>query len=119
MPAQRPRDPLLERERDRPFELELVLRADDPRERLLVCLLLELLRPELELDLLLPPPLSSSSPPNSASFAPSSTPLVFLPAPPSSMSPNSSGSDSPSSTCVRSSRLTASAKRRYVSTLAM
>src|SRR5207249_5695746 len=67
-----------------------------------------------------PSPLSSSSSPspNRASFAPWSMPLVFFDAPPSVIPSIISGSPCVS-VAIRSSRFTASAKRRYVSTLAI
>jgi hypothetical protein len=61
----------------------------------------------------------SSSSPKSFSFTPSSAPFVFDSAPPSPMDSISSGSPCASSLCAMSRRPTASAKRRYVSTLAI
>src|SRR4051794_9568260 len=93
---------------------------------------LEALRDRLRLPLLLLPllrllvrprvlPLSSSSSspsPSSLSLAPWSTPLVRSLAVFSLRSSKNSGSVWALPTCVRSIRFTASAKRRYVSTLA-
>jgi hypothetical protein len=112
-------DPLRERE---PPELPPELREPELREPELRELPelrdpLELLRerederPELRL-LELPESSSSSPPPNSASLAPSSIPLVLPPAPLSVMSLTISGKVSCLPVSVRSSRLTASAKRR-------
>src|SRR3954447_1556057 len=107
------REPLVER-----------LRRREPPEELLPELLRRrLVVDELELRRLDPPSLpssssSSSSSPKSASRAPWRTPLVLPEAPPSVIPSISSGRPWVS-VAIRSSRLTASAKRRYVSTLAI